>query len=96
MPFPAAPPCASAVVSDDDTYCTVTWCQPFGENELLYDDGIAENFTAWQLSGNINAVRFTAPSYPATVTGGSIYCGDGSFPGFFLYRTRVYHGSVCF
>lgn len=80
LPFPAAPPCASAVVSDDDTYCTVTWCQPIGENELLYDDGIAENFTAWQLSGNINAVRFTAPSYPATVTGGSIYCGDGSFP----------------
>jgi len=75
-----APSCASATVNADDTQSTVTWCVPAGPYELLYDDGTAENFAAWQLPGNLNAVKFTAKGYPATVVGAKIYVGDGSFP----------------
>jgi hypothetical protein len=78
--MPYAPGCASAVVNATDTQCDVTWCVPMGPYELLYDDGTAENFAAWQLAGNLNAVKFTPEGYPATVVGGLFYVGDGSFP----------------
>ncbi len=78
--MPYAPGCASAVVNATDTQCDVTWCVPMGPYELLYDDGTAENFAAWQLAGNLNAVKFTPVGYPATVVGGLFYVGDGSFP----------------
>jgi len=78
--MPYAPACASAVVNATDTQCDVTWCVPMGPYELNYDDGTAENFAAWQLPGNLNAVKFTPVGYPATVVGGLFYVGDGSFP----------------
>ncbi len=77
---PYAPSCASATVNATDTQSTVTWCAPAGPYELLYDDGTAENFAAWQASGNMNAVKFTAKGYPAKVVGGKFFVGDGSFP----------------
>jgi hypothetical protein len=46
----------------------------------MYDDGGAENFAAWQLPGNMNAVRYTPKGYPAQVLGGKFYVGEGSFP----------------
>ena len=78
--MPYAPGCASAVVNATDTQCDVTWCVPMGPYEMLYDDGTAENFAAWQLAGNMNAVKFTPEGYPATVVGGLFFVGDGSFP----------------
>lgn len=77
---PYAPSCASAEVNAEDTQATVTWCVPAGPYELLYDDGTAENYAAWQLPGNMNAVKFTPKGYPASVVGGKFYVGDGSFP----------------
>lgn len=77
---PYAPSCASAEVNAEDTQATVTWCVPAGPYELLYDDGTAENYAAWQLPGNMNAVKFTPKGYPAKVVGGKFYVGDGSFP----------------
>ncbi|MBK7174597.1 MAG: carboxypeptidase regulatory-like domain-containing protein [Bacteroidales bacterium] len=77
---PYAPACASASVNPEDTQATVTWCVPAGPYELLYDDGTAENFTAFQLPGNMNAVKFTPKGYPATVVGGKFFVGDGAFP----------------
>ncbi|HPT02876.1 MAG TPA: carboxypeptidase regulatory-like domain-containing protein, partial [Bacteroidales bacterium] len=78
--MPYAPGCANAVVNATDTQCDVTWCVPMGPYELSYDDGTAENFAAWQLAGNLNAVKFTPAGYPATVIGGMFYVGDGTFP----------------
>ncbi len=78
--MPYAPACASATVNATDTQCDVAWCVPMGPYEMLYDDGTAENFAAWQLAGNLNAVKFTPVGYPATVVGGLFYVGDGSFP----------------
>ncbi len=75
-----APSCASAAVNATDTECVVTWCVPSGPYELLYDDGTAENFAAWQVPGNMNAVKFTPKGYPAKVVGAKLFVGDGSFP----------------
>ncbi|MEI8048561.1 MAG: choice-of-anchor J domain-containing protein [Bacteroidota bacterium] len=90
-----APSCATAAVNVDDTQSTVTWCVPNGPYELLYDDGTAENYAAWQLPGNMNAVKFTPKGYPAKVVGGKFYVGDGTFPvgGNFMgkkFRVDVY------
>jgi len=78
--MPYAPGCANAVVNATDTQCDVSWCVPMGPYEISYDDGTAENYAAWQLAGNLNAVKFTPAGYPATVIGGMFYVGDGSFP----------------
>jgi len=69
-----------AVVDAADLTTDVTWGAPNPDYEVLYDDGTAENYTAWALPGNMNAVKFTPAGYPATVYGGKIYVGDGSFP----------------
>ena len=69
-----------AEVNAADTQTEVTWGAPIPNYEVSYDDGTAENYAAWALPGNMNAVRFTPAGYPATVYGGKIYVGDGSFP----------------
>jgi len=69
-----------AEVNETDTEVLVTWGNGSGPYEIIYDDGSAENFAAWAVPGNMNAVKFTPASYPATVIGGKIYVGDGSFP----------------
>jgi hypothetical protein len=75
-----APAVLTAVVNATDTQCDLTWTPPFGPYEMMYDDGTAENFAAWQLAGNMNAVKFTPAGYPAEVQGGRVFVGDGSFP----------------
>jgi len=69
-----------AEVNAADTQTEVTWGAPEPNYEVLYDDGTAENYAAWALPGNMNAVKFTPAGHPATVYGGKIYVGDGSFP----------------
>lgn len=59
----------------------VTWTPPEGSYELLYDDGIQDNFTVWSLQGNLNAVKYTPAGFPVKVTGGSIHIGSaGNYP----------------
>ena len=48
----------------------VNWQQPIGDYEIIYDDGIQEDFTVWATHGNMNAVKFTPVSYPVKITGG--------------------------
>ncbi len=45
-----------------------------------YDDGIAENYCAWQLAGNMNAVKFLLHSNAASIAGARVFVGDGSYP----------------
>ncbi len=56
----------------------INWQQPVGNYEIIYDDGIQDNFTVWATQGNMNAVKFTPVNYPAKVTGGSIHIGTQS------------------
>lgn len=64
----------------DDTECVVEWTTPWGAYEILYDDGQADAYLVYNSWGNAHAVKFTPPAYPATVVGGKVYVGDGSFP----------------
>jgi hypothetical protein len=45
-----------------------------------YDDGIAENYCAWQVTGNMMAVKFILNSNAASIAGARVFVGDGSFP----------------
>ncbi len=78
MPYPV--PLVQADVNQDDTECLITWSPPEGSYEIIYDDGTAEDYVSWTVPGNAIAVKFTPAGYPATVTGGRLYVGDGSFP----------------
>lgn len=50
-------------------------------NPIVYDDGSAEDYVAWNSAGGFVAVKFTSPyGYPLKVTGGELYVGDGTFP----------------
>ncbi len=76
----------------------ISWQVPRGDYELLYDDGIMDNFTVWAMQGNMNAVKFTPLAYPVTVTGGKINIGTsanypaGSTP-FVPFQVSVYDAS---
>jgi hypothetical protein len=73
----------------------VSWGTPSGNYELLYDDGIQDNFTIWYAQGNMNAMKFTPAGYPMKLTGGTIHIGSssnyptGSNP-FVPFQVRVY------
>ena len=59
----------------------VSWAPPSGDYELLYDDGIQDNFTVWSSQGNMNAMKFTPAGFPVKLTGGSINIGAvGNYP----------------
>ncbi|PJB59330.1 MAG: hypothetical protein CO098_03965, partial [Bacteroidetes bacterium CG_4_9_14_3_um_filter_41_19] len=66
--------------NEADTECLVTWSLPMGPYEIAYDDGTADEFTIWATFGGAVAVKFTPVGYPATVIGGRLNVGDGSFP----------------
>ena len=73
----------------------INWELPKGDYEVLYDDGIQEDFTVWAFQGNMNAVKFTPVAYPAQMTGGSVHIGTqanypaGSNP-FIPFQVAVY------
>jgi hypothetical protein len=76
----------------------ISWQVPRGDYEVLYDDGIMDNFTIWATQGNQNAVKFTPITYPVTVTGGKVNIGTsanypaGSTP-FVPFQVSVYDAS---
>ncbi|MCK5765220.1 MAG: carboxypeptidase regulatory-like domain-containing protein, partial [Bacteroidales bacterium] len=70
---------ATVLYPAEDT-CQVEWSLPEGPYEIIYDDGEAEDLFAWSTAGNENAVKFTPLGYPATVIGGRLFVGDGTFP----------------
>lgn len=45
-----------------------------------YDDGTAENYCAWQVAGNMMAVKFILNSNAASIAGARVFVGDGSYP----------------
>ena len=75
-----APGWVVAIKNDDDTECLVDWTFYDPEYEIIYDDGQADDYFCWTITGNANAVKFTPTGYPVNITGGKVYVGDGSFP----------------
>ena len=73
----------------------VSWQAPSGNYELLYDDGIQDNFSVWSSQGNMSALKFNPAGFPVKVTGGSIHIGSaGNYPSgsnpFVPFQVRVY------
>ncbi|NOU45812.1 MAG: T9SS type A sorting domain-containing protein [Bacteroidales bacterium] len=66
--------------NEADTQALITWGIPMGPYSIIYDDGFAENYFSWLSAGSASAVKFTPAGYPATVIGGRMFVGDGSFP----------------
>jgi len=80
------------------TYCTVEWGAPIQTFAYIYDDGTAEDIIAWADPYSENAVRISPHGYPARLTGGSVYVGDGTFPDAYWLGTefsiRVYDEDI--
>jgi len=55
-----------------------SWPSPSGPYELLYDDGIQDEFTVWATGGNKNALKFTPLAYPVNITGGQVNIGGAA------------------
>ncbi|MCX6305234.1 MAG: choice-of-anchor J domain-containing protein [Bacteroidetes bacterium] len=73
------PPVNVSVFLDSaQQHVPVSWDAPAGNYELIYDDGVQDNFTIWSAQGNMNAMKFTPVGYPAKLTGGSINIGISS------------------
>lgn len=56
----------------------IFWQIPPGNYELIYEDGIQDDFAIWAVHGNMYAVKFTPAGYPVTVDGGSVNIGKVS------------------
>jgi len=70
------PPASLSAVFDSSLQkVDLSWPAPSGPYEILYDDGVQDNFTVWATQGNMNAVRFTPPAWPLTLDGGMIHIG---------------------
>ncbi len=75
------PATLTAVFDSAQQTVDLSWPVPSGPYEMIYDDGVQDNFTVWALQGNMNAVRFTPPAYPLTVDGGMVHIGNpGNYP----------------
>ena len=95
------PPAQVVAFLDTASYppvVNISWQAPRGDYELLYDDGMMDDFTVWATGGNMNAVKFTPLGYPVTVTGGMVNIGvaanypAGSTP-FVPFQMAVYDAS---
>ncbi len=97
-PSPAGMVSASTDTVAGQVVVPVSWAIPSGPSEIIYDDGVQDDFTVWAQQGNLNAVRFTPPGYPARITGGRINTGTAanyppnSYP-FVPFQVVVYNSS---
>ena len=72
----------TATLNTGATAVDLAWLRPTGFYEIIYDDGIQENFTVWATGGNFNALKFTPLMYPASVMGGRVNIGTAmDYPG---------------
>ena len=93
------PPSTVSVYLDTvSQHVPIAWSAPSGSYELLYDDGIQDNFTLWSSQGNMNALKFTPAGFPVRITGGAIHIGAqanypaGSNP-LVTFQVRIYDGT---
>jgi hypothetical protein len=80
MEFPYPAFSVSAVTNEADTTVIINWYPYYDFYMVAYDDGIADDVTAWDEGGNMNAVRFTPTQYPADIYGFKVNIYDGSWP----------------
>ncbi len=76
VPASNPPAQGTATLNSGGNVVTLAWTLPSGDYEILYDDGIQDDFTVWANAGNQNALKFTSAGYPATLKGVSMDMGD--------------------
>ncbi len=64
----------------EHTQVDVSWYEPSNYYQIIYDNDDATNVTAWDVAGNMHAVKFTPAGYPTDVLGGYVNIYDGSWP----------------
>ena len=74
----SAPGAFTAALNGASTAVNLNWALPTNNYTIIYDDGVAENWTVWATQGNMNAVKFTPISYPAKVVGAQVNIGTTS------------------
>ena len=75
---PNPSPLISAALDTIQEGIVLNWERPVGNYELLYDDGIQDDFRVWAQSGNMSALKLTPLDYPANILGGSVNIGQAS------------------
>jgi len=71
-------PSVSALFDTASASVHCSWTFPVGPYELLYDDGIQDNFTVWASAGSKNALKFTPLAWPVKIRGGRLNIGTQS------------------
>ncbi|MBE0646480.1 MAG: carboxypeptidase regulatory-like domain-containing protein [Bacteroidales bacterium] len=94
--YPPGP--GTAILNGTQTAVDLSWQFPSGSYEILYDDGIQDNFTVWAQAGSKNAVKFSPVGYPCTIFGGKVHIGTADdytpgAPGLVPFQMAVYDAS---
>lgn len=74
--YPPGP--MTAILNPSETAVNLNWGVPMGLYQLIYDDGIQDNFAVWTTANNLHALKFTPLGYPATLIGGTVNLGNQS------------------
>jgi len=60
------------------TSVNLNWGIPQGLYQVIYDDGIQDNFAIWANSNNLNALKFTPLAWPVKLIGGKVNLGNAA------------------
>ncbi|MFZ4522579.1 MAG: T9SS type A sorting domain-containing protein [Bacteroidales bacterium] len=71
-------PFTAVLTGTPATSVNLTWSSPQGMYQLIYDDGIQDDFTVWGNANNLNAIKVTPYSWPAQLYGGKVDLGTAA------------------
>jgi len=60
------------------TAVNLNWVAPQGMYQVIYDDGLEDNFAIWAAANNLNAMKFTPLSWPVKLVGGLVDLGKST------------------
>ncbi|MDD4553569.1 MAG: hypothetical protein PHP04_05155, partial [Bacteroidales bacterium] len=60
------------------TAVNLNWQTPSNLYQLIYDDGIQDNFAIWATANNLNAMKFTPLQWPVKLVGGKLNLGTAA------------------
>ncbi len=80
LPTAVQPGPFTAVLNNPTTPTAVNlnWGIPQGMYQMIYDDGIQDNFAIWATANNLNALKFTPLGFPVKLIGGKVNLGIAS------------------
>lgn len=67
-----------AALNGAATAVNLNWQVPQNLYQLIYDDGVQDNFAIWANNGNLNALKFTPVQWPVKLVGGKVNLGTAT------------------